>query len=50
MHRRLRKRPLQKPLQQQEQALKEAQRLAVASGSATVKHGKAFWTIKAARS
>jgi len=38
------------PLQQQEQALKEAQRLAVASGSATVKHGKAFWTIKAARS
>jgi hypothetical protein len=38
------------PLQQQEQALKEAQRLAVASGTATAKHGKAFWTIKAARS
>jgi hypothetical protein len=37
------------PLQQQEQALKEAQRQAVASGSATARHGKAFWTIKAAR-
>ena len=38
------------PLQQQEQALKEAQRLAAASGIATAKYGKAFWTIKAARS
>ncbi len=38
------------PLQQQEQALKEAQRLAVATGAATAKHGKAFWTIKAGRS
>lgn len=37
------------PLQQQEQALKEAQRLAVASGTATAKQGKAFWTIKTAR-
>jgi hypothetical protein len=37
------------PLQQQEQALKEAQRLAVASGVATARHGKAFWTIKAVR-
>jgi hypothetical protein len=37
-------------LQQQEQALKEAQRLAVATGSAKEKQGKAFWTIKAARS
>ena len=37
------------PLVQQEQALKEAQRLAVATGAATEKHGKAFWTIKAAR-
>ena len=38
------------PLQQQEQALKEAQRLAVATGAATEKHGKAFWTIKPGRS
>jgi hypothetical protein len=38
------------PLQQQEQALKEAQRLAVATGTATAKHGKAFWTIKPGRS
>ncbi len=38
------------PLQQQEQALKEAQRLAVATGAATAKHGKAFWTIKPGRS
>jgi hypothetical protein len=38
------------PLQQQEQALKEAQRLAVANGTASAKHGKAFWTIKVARS
>ena len=38
------------PLQQQEQALKEAQRLAVATGTATEKHGKAFWTIKPGRS
>jgi hypothetical protein len=38
------------PLQLQEQALKEAQRLAVASGAATTKQGKAFWTIKAVRS
>jgi hypothetical protein len=38
------------PLQQQEQSLKEAQRLAVASGTVTARHGKAFWTIKAARS
>ena len=38
------------PLQQQEQALKEAQRLAVATGAATTKHGKAFWTIKPGRS
>ncbi len=38
------------PLQQQEQALKEAQRLAVATGTATAKHGKAFWTIKLGRS
>ena len=37
------------PLQQQEQALKQAQRLAVATGAATEKQGKAFWTIKAAR-
>jgi len=37
------------PLQQQEQALKEAQRLAVANGTATAKQGKAFWTIKTAR-
>jgi hypothetical protein len=37
-------------LQQQEQALKEAQRLAVATGAATEKHGKAFWTIKPGRS
>ena len=36
-------------LVQQEQALKEAQRLAVATGAASEKHGKAFWTIKAAR-
>ncbi len=38
------------PLQQQEQALKEAQRLAVASGTASQKQGKAFWTIKPGRS
>ncbi len=38
------------PLQEQEQALKEAQRLAVATGVATEKHGKAFWTIKPGRS
>ena len=38
------------PLQQQEQALKEAQRLAIATGTATEKHGKAFWTIKPGRS
>jgi hypothetical protein len=38
------------PQQQQEQALKEAQRLAVATGIATAKHGKAFWTIKPGRS
>ncbi|MCP9859800.1 MULTISPECIES: hypothetical protein [unclassified Cyanobium] len=38
------------PLQQQEQALKEAQRLAVATGAAMEKHGKAFWTIKPGRS
>ena len=38
------------PLQQQEQALKEAQRLAVATGTATSKQGKAFWTIKPGRS
>jgi hypothetical protein len=38
------------PLQQQEQALKQAQRLAVASGTATQKQGKAFWTIKPGRS
>jgi hypothetical protein len=38
------------PLQQQEQALKEAQRLAVATGAATTKQGKAFWTIKPGRS
>lgn len=38
------------PLQQQEQALKEAQRLAVATGTATTKQGKAFWTIKLGRS
>jgi len=38
------------PLQQQEQALKEAQRLAVATGAAREKHGKAFWTIKPGRS
>ena len=38
------------PLQQQEQALKEAQRLAVATGAATIKQGKAFWTIKPGRS
>ncbi|MFN5698033.1 MAG: hypothetical protein ACK486_13530 [Cyanobacteriota bacterium] len=38
------------PLQQQEQALKEAQRLAVATGTATAKYGKAFWTIKPGRS
>ena len=38
------------PLQQQEQALKEAQRLVVATGAATEKHGKAFWTIKPGRS
>ena len=38
------------PLQQQEQALKEAQRLAVATGAATEKQGKAFWTIKPGRS
>jgi len=37
------------PLQQQEQALKQAQRLAVAGGTASQKQGKAFWTIKAAR-
>ena len=37
------------PLQQQEQALKEAQRLAVATGAVSEKQGKAFWTIKAAR-
>ena len=37
------------PLVQQEQALKEAQRLAVATGAASEKQGKAFWTIKAAR-
>ncbi len=37
------------PLVQQEQALKEAQRLAIAGGTATANHGKAFWTIKAAR-
>ena len=36
-------------LVQQEQALKEAQRLAVATGAASEKQGKAFWTIKAAR-
>ena len=36
-------------LQQQEQALKDAQRLAVATGSAKEKQGKAFWTIKASR-
>ena len=36
-------------LVQQEQALKQAQRLAIAGGTATAKHGKAFWTIKAAR-
>ena len=34
----------------QEQALKEAQRLAVATGAAMEKHGKAFWTIKPGRS
>jgi hypothetical protein len=38
------------PLQQQEQALKQAQRLAVASGMASQKQGKAFWTIKPGRS
>ena len=38
------------PLQQQEQALKQAQRLAVASGTASQKQGKAFWTIKPGRS
>jgi hypothetical protein len=38
------------PLQQQEQALKQAQRLAVANGTATEKQGKAFWTIKPGRS
>lgn len=38
------------PLQEQEQALKEAQRLAVATGTATAKQGKAFWTIKLGRS
>jgi len=38
------------PLQQQQQALKEAQRLAVATGAATEKQGKAFWTIKPVRS
>jgi hypothetical protein len=38
------------PLQLQEQALKEAQRLAVATGAATEKQGKAFWTIKPGRS
>ena len=38
------------PLQQQEQALKEAQQLAVATGAATEKQGKAFWTIKPGRS
>jgi hypothetical protein len=37
------------PLQYQEQALKEAKRLAVATGAATEKHGKAFWTIKPGR-
>jgi hypothetical protein len=36
-------------LVQQEQALKQAQRLAVATGAASEKQGKAFWTIKAAR-
>ena len=30
--------------------LKEAQRLAVATGTATEKQGKAFWTIKPGRS
>lgn len=38
------------PLQQQEQALKQAQRLTVANGTATQKQGKAFWTIKPGRS
>jgi hypothetical protein len=38
------------PLQQQERALKEAQRLAVATGAASEKQGKAFWTIKPGRS
>ena len=37
-------------LQQQEQALKQAQRLAVAIGTASEKQGKAFWTIKPGRS
>jgi hypothetical protein len=37
-------------LQQQEQALKQAQRLAVATGTASEKQGKAFWTIKPDRS
>jgi hypothetical protein len=37
-------------LQQQEQALKQAQRLAVATGTASEKQGKAFWTIKTDRS
>ncbi|WP_255105080.1 MULTISPECIES: hypothetical protein [unclassified Synechococcus] len=37
------------PLRQQEQSLKQAQKSAVESGTATIQHGNPFWTIKAPR-
>jgi hypothetical protein len=36
-------------LRLQEQSLKQAQKFAVESGTATVQHGNPFWTIKAPR-
>jgi len=36
-------------LRQQEQSLKQAQKSAVESGTATIQHGNPFWTIKAPR-
>ena len=37
------------PLRLQEQSLKQAQKSAVESGTATIQHGNPFWTIKAPR-
>ncbi|WP_259732097.1 MULTISPECIES: hypothetical protein [Synechococcales] len=37
------------PLRLQEQSLKQAQKSAIESGTATVQHGNPFWTIKAPR-